>query len=552
MHSVSPGCDGQMLFLAHHLLQEAARRYPDSEAIVGGEERVTYRTLDQLSNGLARTLLDQGLKKGDRVVLYVPRSVAFFVGMWGALKSGGCYVPADPGAPPVRCGQIVRDSRAAFLLTTPSLLENLRAELGGNSLRSVVLLDGTPTQPLKTGAEPVSRDLPVVGLKDASQDSRSLPDDLQATEGDAACIYYTSGSTGTPKGAMRSHRSILVVAEDTVGFFGLAPSDRVASVSPLHFVASAPSVFGSCRAGAVLVLFPEESVVFPSQLARLIESQRVSVLSSVPSSLILMVLYGNLEARDLSHLRVVSFGAEVFPAKYLSRLMALIPNARFLHRYESTETGLTAECEVKNIDPGQVSPIPIGKAPVDTEMFAIGDDGRRIEKPGEKGELYVRGPMVMQGYWGDPELTAQRLVKDPLRPDLEERVFRTGDFVTLDNEGNYILLGREDQMVKSRGKRVELGEVEATMYAHPAVKEAAVVPIPDDLIGNRIAAFVSLMDGSSAKGEDLLAHCAQRLPRYMVPSSVELRDLLPRTSTGKIDKVSLIKEEVARGKGTPS
>jgi acyl-coenzyme A synthetase/AMP-(fatty) acid ligase len=124
--------------------------------------------------------------------------------------------------------------------------------------------------------------------------------------------------------------------------------------------------------------------------------------------------------------------------------------------------------------------------------------------------------------------------------------------VTLDNEGNYILLGREDQMVKSRGNRVDLGEVEATMYAHPAVKEVAVVPIPDDLIGNRIIAFVSLMDGSSAKREDLLAHCAQRLPRYMVPSSIELRDSLPRIPNGKIDKVSLIKEAVAREKRTAS
>jgi amino acid adenylation domain-containing protein len=472
--------------------------------------------------------------------------------MYGALKSGGCYVPVDPGAPPVRCGQIVRDSRAAFLLSTSDLLKSVKAELGESNLRSVVLLDGAPAQPLKIGAEPISRDLPIVSFKGASEDSRSLPEDLQVTECDAACIYYTSGSTGTPKGAMRSHRSTLVVAEDTVDYLGLTPSDRFASVSPLHFVGSAPSFLGSCRAGAALVLIPDESVVFPSQLVKLIESQKVSVLSSVPSSLILMVLYGDFEACDLSHLRVITFGAEVFPAKYLSRLMALIPSARFFHRYGSTETGMTAEYEVKSLDPGRVSPIPIGKAPKNAEIFAIDSDGRRIEKPGEKGELYVRGPMIMQGYWGDPERTARTLVKNPLRPDLEERVFRTGDFVTIDHEGNYVFLGREDAMVKSRGKRLELGEIEATMYAHPAVKEVAVVPVPDDLIGNRIVAFVILLDGSSVKREDLLAHCARRLPRYMVPSSIELCDSLPRTSTGKIDKVSLIKEEVARGKGTPS
>ena len=540
------------VFLLQHLLQEAARRHPDNEAVVLGEERITYRALDQLSNGLANTLLDQGLQKGDRVVLYAPKSIAFFVGMYGALKSGGCYVPADPGAPPVRCGQIVRDCRAAFLLTTSGLLENVRSELDENDLRSVVLLDDAATPPFKNGIELLARDLPIVSFKGESHDLRSLPNNLQAIESDTACIFYTSGSTGTPKGVMRSHRSTLAYAEWLVDSLGLTPSDRVACQPALHFGFSTSSIFGSCRAGATVVLIPEGSAVFPSRLAKLIESQRVSVWLSVPSVLTLMVLYGNLKACDLSHLRVVVFGGEAFPAKYLSRLMALIPGARFVHWLGSTETHVTAEYEVKSIDPSQGSPIPVGKAPENAEIFAIDGDGRLIEEPGEKGELYFRGPMTMQGYWGDPELTTRTLVKNPLRPDLEERVLKTGDIVTLDREGNYILLGREDQMVKSRGNRVDLGDIEATIYAHPAVKEVAVVPIPDDLIGNRIAAFVSLQDGSSAKREDLLAHCAQRLPRYMVPSSIELRDSLPKNPTGKIDKVSLIKEAVARGKGTAS
>jgi len=540
------------VFLLHHLLQEAAQRYPDNEAVVLGEERVTYRTLDQLSNGLANTLSDQGLQKGDRVVLYVPKSIAFFVGMYGALKSGGCYVPVNPDAPPVRCGQIVRDSRAAFLLTTSGLLENVRAEIGESDLRSVVLLDDAAhtTQPLKNGGEPTSRDLPIVNFKGALQGLTSLPNNLQAIENDTACIYYTSGSTGIPKGVMKSHRSKLTSAGSWADLQDLTRSDRLACQFPLHFEASSQAVFGACTAGSTVVLFPDKIAMFPSQLAKLIESERVSVLNSVPSALILMILYGSLEARDLSHLRIVAFGGEAFPVKHLSRLMALIPSARFINGLGSTEASLISKYEIKSIDPNQTSPIPIGKALENVEIFAIDSDGRMIEKPGEKGELYVRGPAIMQGYWDDPEHTARSLVRNPLRPDLEERVLKTGDMVILDNEGNYVLLGREDQMVKSRGNRVELGEVEATMYAHPAVKEVAVVPIPDDAIGNRIVAFVSLMDGSSVKREDLLAHCAQRLPRYMVPSSIELRDSLPKNPNGKIDKVSLIKEEVARGKGT--
>ena len=540
------------VFLLHHLLQEAARRYPDNEAVVLGEEHITYRTLDQLSNGLANTLLDQGLQKGDRVVLCLRKSVASFICMYGALKSGGCYVPVDPDAPPVRFGQIVRDSRAAFLLTTSGLLENVRAELGESDLRSVVLFDdaATTAQPLKNGAELILGDLSIVSFKGTPQGLKGLPNSAQPIESDTACIYYTSGSTGTPKGVMRSHRSMLASAESIVDFEGFVHSDRVACQFPLHFAASSPSIFGSCIAGSTLVFAPESNALFPGHLAKLVESERASVLNSVPSALILMILYGNPEAHDLSHLRVIAFGGEAFSPKHLSRLMALIPNARFINVLGSTEMPLTSIYEVKSIDSGQVS--PIGKAPENVEIFAINDDGRRIEKPGEKGELYVRGPMIMQGYWGDPERTARTLVKNPLRPDLEERVLKTGDMVTLDNEGNYILLGREDQVVKSWGNRVDLGEVEATIYAHPAVKEVAVVPIPDDLIGNRIAAFVSLQDGSSAKREDLLAHCAQRLPRYMVPSSIEFRDSLPRNPAGKIDKASLIKEEVARERARSS
>ena len=329
------------VFLTHHLLQEAARRYPDNEAIVLGEERVTYRTLDQLSNGLANTLLDQGLQKGDRVVLYVPKSIAALVAMWGALKSGGCYVPVDPGAPPMRCGQIIRDSRAAFLLTTSGLLENVRAELGKSSLRSVVLLDDAATttaQPLKNGAEQILGDLSIVSFKGASQDLKSPPDNIQPIESDTACIYFTSGSTGTPKGVMRSHRSVLANAEIlrtlTVSHI------LTGSASRILFILQLPptQLFGSCMAGSTLVLFPERSAVFPSQLAKLLESERISIWGSVPSVLTLMVLYGNLEVCDLSHLRVIGFGAEAFPAKHLSRLMALIPSARFYHGYGSTET----------------------------------------------------------------------------------------------------------------------------------------------------------------------------------------------------------------------
>jgi len=172
-------------------------------------------------------------------------------------------------------------------------------------------------------------------------------------------------------------------------------------------------------------------------------------------------------------------------------------------------------------------------------VFAVTDEGRRVSRPGEEGELYVRGPGLMRGYWGDPDKTREVLVRNPFQEAYDEPAYRTGDLVTVDEEGNYVFLGRRDGMVKTRGYRVELGEVEAALYAHPAIREAVVLPIPDDLLGSRLQAVVSANDSGSLTRQDVLEHCRRLLPRYMVPDVVEFCEALPRTSTGKVDRTRL-------------
>jgi acyl-CoA synthetase (AMP-forming)/AMP-acid ligase II len=172
-------------------------------------------------------------------------------------------------------------------------------------------------------------------------------------------------------------------------------------------------------------------------------------------------------------------------------------------------------------------------------VFAVNSKGERLTVPGDTGELYARGPSVMLGYWRHPERTAMVLVRNPFQPSFEERAYRTGDVVTIDAEGNYLYLGREDGMVKTRGYRVELGEIEAVLYGHPAIREVAVLPVPDDIFGNRLRAVVTLHETHPLTREEMLAFCHQRLPRYMVPDEVEFREALPKTSTGKVDRVGL-------------
>ncbi|HJT58905.1 MAG TPA: AMP-binding protein, partial [Ktedonobacteraceae bacterium] len=361
----------------------------------------------------------------------------------------------------------------------------------------------------------------------------------QAIETDTAYILYTSGSTGTPKGVMISHRNALTFVNWAARCAKLTADDRVSNHAPLHFDLSIFDIFATCQAGATIILVPEGSATFPVQLTRLIEQQRITVWYSVPSVLTLLVLYGNLAASDLSCLRTIIFAGEVFPVKYLRRLVTLLPQARYLNWYGPTETNVCTSYEVPLLEPDRTNPIPIGKACANTQVFAINDAGEKVTEPGKAGELYVRGPSLMQGYWGQAEKTEKVLVRNPFQPHFPELVYKTGDIVTLDAAGNYVYLGRRDGMIKTRGYRVELGEIEAVLYGHPAIQEVAVFSVPDEVLGNRLRAVISPSEGSVLTREEILTFCSRQLPHYMIPDLVEFRDALPKTSTGKTDRVGL-------------
>jgi len=233
------------------------------------------------------------------------------------------------------------------------------------------------------------------------------------------------------------------------------------------------------------------------------------------------------------------FAGEVFPVKHLRRLRKAIPGARFYNMYGQTEANSSLYYMVEQMPSDDTGSIPIGKALPSFRPFALDENGREICKPGEKGELYGRGASVAQGYLGEVEKTEASFVKNPLAPDTNEKVYRTGDLVTLDSDGNYIFLGRKDHMIKSRGYRIEIGEIETVLLNHPDIKTAVVIPIPDELIGNRISAIVVPLTAGGIKKEEIARYCFKQLPKYMVPEFIELRDALPTTSSGKIDRNKL-------------
>jgi amino acid adenylation domain-containing protein len=513
------------------LLRDSARAYPEKTAVVSGRESLTFAGLDHASDRLAAVLSAHGVARGDRVGIFLAKSIGAIVAIHGILKAGGVYVPIDPGSPAARAAYIAENCGIRVLLSSGRKSAALADILGrGTSVERIVLLDDAELEgPLA---------VPVVRWRDVMASAEPAPRPA-SIETDLAYILYTSGSTGAPKGVMISHRNALTFVEWAQEEVGVTASDRLSSHAPLHFDLSIFDVFVAARAGAALVLVPDGLSAFPFRLAEWIEEQRISVWYSVPTILSLLVRSGDLARFRYESLRMVIFAGEVFPVKYLRDLMTLVPRASYYNFYGPTETNVITYYRVPVLPAERTAPIPIGIACENIEVFALTDEGKVVSRPGEEGELYARGSCVARGYWGDAEKTGRNFVENPRPRGFREVAYRTGDIVTLDDEGNFLFLGRRDDMVKSRGYRIELGEVESALYGHAGIREAAVVAVPDAAVGNRLVAFVVMENGASLSGAELQDFCTESIPRYMVPETIEFRESLPKTSTGKVDKVSL-------------
>jgi amino acid adenylation domain-containing protein len=513
-----------MAYLLQQLLTASAERCPEAPAVRARGRSLGYGELEARSSQLAHLLRERGVVPGDRVGLYFPKAVESVVAMLGVLKAGAAYVPLDPHAPVARVAGIAADCGLRALVTTAERL----AALPPAPLACAVLVSGQ--------AEAAHQvEWPALAAYPATAPPAA------AIETDLAYVLYTSGSTGRPKGVMLTHRNALTFVDWCAATFGVGADDRLANHAPLHFDLSVFDVYNALAAGACVTLIHEEVALFPQRLAALVEAERFTVWYSVPSALVYLLQHGDLGARDLDRLRLVLFAGEVFPMKYLRQLADLLPRAELYNLYGPTETNV---CTYHRVDRARLAGqerLPIGRACANTDTLVLDADGRRVG-PGETGELYVRGPSVTPGYWGDTDKTARALVANPLQPWLGERLYRTGDLVTLDADGEYQFLGRRDSQVKSRGYRIELGDVEAALYAHPDVLEAAVIAVPDEEIGSRLRAFVAPPPGRTLTPAALQAHCARLVPRYMVPEAIEVRPSLPRTSTGKTDRTRLAAE----------
>lgn len=479
------------------LVPATARRTPGATAIVGPYRTLTYDELDKLSDRFAAAYREWGVSVGDRVGIWIEKSAAGIAAMQGAMRIGAVYVPLDPLAPSARIQEIVADCDMRVVITSPGRTTSVAPPPG-----SLVSID------------PAAPDLLVDVPAERVERIHRAPDDL-------AYILYTSGSTGTPKGVCISHRNALSFIEWAGDEVAVSEEDRVSNHAPFHFDLSVFDLYATFRAGASVHLVPASLAYAPDRLVDFVLDHGITVWYSVPSALMLMMSPGGLLEHELA-LRAVVFAGEQFPIARLYQLVEGHPTARYWNFYGPTETNVCTAYEVQHIPTDRKTPVPIGRASSGDTVWAVNDDGSLAEV-GEVGELLVSGPTVMLGYWG--------------REPQGSGPYATGDLVKLDVDGNWNFVGRRDQMVKVRGHRIELGDVEAALASHPGVSDVAVV-VGGSGLDARLVAFIEPL-GPAPPLLELKRHCAERLPKYMILDAARTVERLPRTRNGKIDRMGL-------------
>ncbi len=522
-----------MPYLLSQIIEKSASSNPDKAALRFNGKNLSYAELVRRADNLAWLLQDCGVRKLDRVGVFLNKSLETVVAIYAIMRAGAVYVPLDPRSPLSRLQFMLHDCGIRHLITHEAQLDAVKELVAHESLLTHIV--GIPVISIEG--------INAIAWEEIYAMPGSHPRDPGSMEQDLAYIMYTSGSTGNPKGLMHTHSSGLSYTRMSALTYDVRPEDVISNHSPLHFDMSTFDYFTSLLAGATTVIIPEAYTKLPASLSQLIQSERMTIWYSVPFALIQLLLRGALPSRNLSTLRWVLFGGEPFPPKHLKALMELWPHARFSNVYGPAEVNQCTYYHVPPLTEDDES-VPIGKV-WENACGLILDENDQEVSDGEIGELLVRTPTMMRGYWNRPDLNERAFYRRQLFHNYEEVYYHTGDLVQVQTDGNMKFLGRKDRQVKTRGYRVELDEVENALGNHPQVEEAAVFAIPGEEGSQHIEAAVILKTGETVQEKELKSHLASLLPWYALPQRVLVLKEFPRTGSGKIDRRQLSQQAQA-------
>jgi len=506
-------------------LESSARRWPDKTALVCDDRRLTYAELEASSNRLAHALIAEGVARGDRVAVHLENGVEAVVAVFATVKAGAVFSMINPTTKADKLAYILNNCRARAVFLRARKLPALGPDSSATPhLQHVIVTDGSGSGGAAADKKLLSFD---ELIRRHSEDTR--PPAKQAIDVDLAALVYTSGSTGRPKGVMLTHLNMVAAATSITTYLENTADDVILSVLPMSFDYGLYQVLMGLKIGGTVIL--ERSFAYPHAVLEKLVREKVTGFPLVPT-MSAILLQMDLRKYDLSGLRYVTNTGAALPTEHILQLRKLLPHVLIYSMY-----GLTECKRVSYLPPDQIDkrPTSVGKGMPNEEVYIVDDEGRRVG-PNVVGELVVRGSHVMKGYWELPEETDRMLKPGPLPG---ERVLYTGDLFRMDDEGYLYFVGRKDDIIKSRGEKVSPKEVENVLYSHPDIAEAAVIGVPDEILGQAIKAVVTLKVGARLTEKEVLRHCAARLEDFMVPKFVEFRQSLPKTTSGKIDKREL-------------
>jgi acyl-CoA synthetase (AMP-forming)/AMP-acid ligase II len=506
--------------LVHRLLEESCRRYPDKEALWFRENWMSYREIEERANRIARFLISENLKRGDRVVLLLENSFAFVCAYFGILKAGGVVVGLNTEITAEDLEYLVVNSDAEVLFIDGNrlhLYEAVREKLG--QLKRIIL----------NGDSEDSDRSDAVYLNSIMESGPADPPGVWGIDLDLAEIVYTSGSTGIPKGVMLTHLNLVSNMRSIVEYFGLTPEDRMMVILPFTYIYGKSLLLSHIMVGGSLVI--DNRFTFPNTILKTMQNTSVTGFAGVPSTYSILVSRSSLKKMSFPSLRYVSQAGGHMAVSLAQEVKEAVSPAELWVMYGATE----AAPRLSYLHPSMLETKigSIGTPVPNVDLFVADEEGNPLPI-GEEGEIVARGSNIMKGYWKDPEGTAEVL---------KNGLYFTGDLGRADDDGYIFIVGRKKDIIKVKGFRVSAKEIEERLMEMEEVVEAAVIGIPDPVLGEAVKAFVVLKEASGLDEQEVLRRLQPHLSAFKLPKQVEFREALPKNTSGKIMKTLLSASE---------
>jgi long-chain acyl-CoA synthetase len=504
----------------------AAKNQPSKTAIIIKTKEYSYSDLKTSAESVAHHLVSSGIKKGDRVAVYMNNSWQCVVSIYGITLSGAAFLVINPQTKADKLNYILKDSGARILFSESILNNELSKALGDPTDIEELIVCGDINKITSFNSIKLV-DFETLTNSDSRQTSlpRIIPNDL-------AALIYTSGSTGFPKGVMMTHQSMVFTSWSLVEYLRLSDEDRILLLLPLAFDYGLYQLLMSVTVGGTLIV--EQSFTFPASVYKQIEISKPTVFPGVPTIYAMMIAANKKTGLAFDCIRKVTNTAAALPEEFIPDLKKIFPNALIFKMYGLTECKRVCYLEPELVD---IKTDSVGKAIPGTEVFLLSQDGKPVG-PGERGILHIRGPHVMLGYWHKEELSREMLREGNLPG---ERILCSNDWFKMDEEGFLYFQGRTDDIIKTRGEKVSPLEIENTIYKIPGIKEVAVIGIPDELMGEAIIAFVTTHGNATLEEKEILRECSLKLELFMIPKRIIFLPEMPKSSNSKIDKKELKK-----------